>query len=294
MSMSEKLSFRQLLPYMMVAPAVIILVTFYIYPIGYNIYLSFFSWNMRGPMKYVGLNNYIELFSSSDFFQTLMNTIWYMVMEVSLVMAIALSLALFLKKNTLINRFIQTISFTPNIISLVSVSLIWMWLMNSDKGLFNYMLSLFGVDPVGWLTDKKMALFSIVLVSVWKAVGFNTLIILSALGSIPAYLYEAAALDNASKRSIFFDITLKMISPTLFFLVLVNIIGSFQAFETISVMTNGGPSNSTNTLIYSIYKQSSEYYRVGYASAIAVVLMGIVGIITFVYFKVLNKKVHYR
>ncbi|WP_341415953.1 sugar ABC transporter permease [Paenibacillus filicis] len=279
---------------MMVAPAVLILVTFYIYPIGYNIYLSFFSWNMRGPMKFVGLKNYTELFTSRDFGQTLMNTIWYTVMDVSLVMVLALLLALFLRKNTVVNRFIQTISFTPNIISLVSVSLIWMWLMNSDKGLFNYILSLFGVDPVGWLTDKRMALLSIVLVSVWKSVGFNVLIILSALGSIPPYLYEAAALDRASKSSVFFQITLKMISPTLFFLVLMNIISSFQAFETISVMTNGGPSNATNTLIYSIYKQSSEYYRVGYASAIAVVLMAMVGLITLVYFKVLNKRVHYR
>ncbi|MFF2481722.1 carbohydrate ABC transporter permease [Paenibacillus sp. NPDC058071] len=292
--MSGSGTVRRILPYLMVAPAVLILVTFYLYPIGYNIYLSFFSWNMRGPMKFVGIKNYTELFMSRDFTQTLMNTVWYTVMEVSLVIVFALLLALFLQKNTVINRFIQTISFTPNIISLVSVSLIWMWLMNTDKGLFNYILSLFGADAVGWLTDKRIALFSIVLVSVWKSVGFNVLIILSALGSIPRYLYEAAALDRASKTSVFFNITLKMISPTLFFLILMNIISSFQAFETISVMTNGGPSNSTNTLIFSIYKQSSEYYRVGYASAIAVVLMAIVGLITLVYFKVLNKRVHYR
>ncbi|MFE4711015.1 MULTISPECIES: carbohydrate ABC transporter permease [Paenibacillus] len=284
----------RILPYVMVAPAVLILVAFYIYPIGYNIYLSFFSWNMRGPMKFIGLKNYKELFSSSDFAHTLMNTIGYMVMEVSMVLILGLLMALFLQKNTFINRFIQTISFTPNIISLVSVSLIWMWLMNTDKGLFNYILSLFGADPVGWLTDKNVALFSVVLVSVWKSLGFNVLIILSALGAIPPYLYEAAALDNASRRSVFFQITLKMISPTLFFLILMNIIGSFQAFETISVMTNGGPSNSTNTLIYSIYKQGFEYYRVGYASAMAVVLMLIVGLITILYFKVLNKRVHYR
>ncbi|GGG60202.1 carbohydrate ABC transporter permease [Paenibacillus radicis (ex Gao et al. 2016)] len=292
--MSGSGTLRRFLPYLMVAPAVLILVTFYVYPIGYNVYLSFFSWNMRGPMKFIGLKNYTELFTSHDFTQTLMNTIWYTVMEVTLVIVLALLLALFLQKNTLVNRFIQTISFTPNIISLVSVSLIWMWLMNTDKGLFNYILSLFGGDAVGWLTDKRIALFSIVLVSVWKSVGFNVLIILSALGSIPPYLYEAAALDRASKRSVFFQITLKMISPTLFFLTLMNIISSFQAFETISVMTNGGPSNATNTLIFSIYKQSSEYYRVGYASAIAVVLMAIVGLITLVYFRVLNKRVHYR
>ncbi|AIQ58745.1 carbohydrate ABC transporter permease [Paenibacillus borealis] len=284
----------QVLPYLLVAPAVIILTVFYLYPILYNIYLSFFTWNMRGPMKFAGLSNYAELFSGRDFLHTLLNTLLYMVMDVGLVMVLAMGLALFLQKNTPLNRFIQTLSFTPNIISLVSVSLIWMWLMNTDTGLFNYLLSVLGAAPVGWLTDKDVALFSLVLVSVWKSVGFNALIICSALGSIPGYLYEAAALDNASKRSVFFQITLKMISPTLFFLILMNIIGSFQVFETINIMTQGGPSNATNTLIFSIYKQSFEYYRVGYASAMAVVLMGIVGLITIFYFKALNKRVHYR
>lgn len=292
--MKNRSKSMKLLPYLLVSPAVIILTIFYIYPILYNVYLSFFTWNMRGPMKFAGLDNYIELFKGRDFLGTLSNTLLYMVMDVTLVMVLAMLLALFLQKNTFINRFIQTLSFTPNIISLISVSLIWMWLMNTDTGLFNYLLSLIGAEPVGWLTDKQVALFSLVLVSVWKSVGFNALIITSALGSIPAHLYEAAALDNASKQSVFFQITLKMISPTLFFLILMNIIGSFQVFETINIMTQGGPANATNTLIFSIHKQSFEYYRVGYAAAMAVVLMAIVGLITIFYFKALNRRVHYR
>lgn len=292
--MKRKSASVRILPYVLVTPAVLILVIFYIYPILYNIYLSFFSWNMRGKMKWSGLKNYRELFGNNDFYQTLVNTLLYMVMDVAMVTVLAMLLALFLQKNTVVTRFIQTLSFTPNIISLVSVSLIWMWLMNTDTGLFNYVLSLFGAGPVGWLTDKKVALFSLALVSVWKSAGFNALLISSALASIPRYLYEAAALDNASRRSVFFQITLRMISPTMFFLVLMNIIASFQVFETISIMTQGGPSNATNTLIFSIYKQSFEYYRVGYAAAMAVVLMVIVGIITLFYFKALNKRVHYR
>lgn len=201
--MKNRSKSMKLLPYLLVAPAVMILTIFYIYPILYNVYLSFFTWNMRGPMKFAGLDNYIELFKGRDFLGTLSNTLLYMVMDVTLVMVLAMLLALFLQKNTFINRFIQTLSFTPNIISLISVSLIWMWLMNTDTGLFNYLLSLIGAGPVGWLTDKQVALFSLVLVSVWKSVGFNALIITSALGSIPAHLYEAAALDNASKQSVF-------------------------------------------------------------------------------------------
>ena len=167
--------------------------------------------------------------------------------------------------------------------------------MKSDEtGLFNYTLSLLGMGPFGWLSDKDLALFSLVLVAIWKSVGFNALIITSALGSIPEYLYEAARLDNASRRVTFFQITLKMISPTLFFLVLMNIIASFEVFETINIMTQGGPDNATNTLVFSIYKQGFEYYRIGYASAMAVILMVMVGIITIFYFKALEKKVHYR
>ena len=285
----------KMIPYMLILPAVLILAVFYIYPIFYNLYLSFHSWNMRGSMNFIGLQNYIELFRSGDFRQTILNTVMYMLMNVSLTVILAIALAMFLRKNTGVNRLIQTLSFTPNIISLVSVSMIWIWLMKADEtGLFNYVMSLLGLGPFGWLSDKSLALFSLVIVAIWKSVGFNALIITSALGSIPGYLYEAARLDNASKRTTFFQITLKMISPTLFFLVLMNIIASFEVFETINIMTQGGPDNATNTLVFSIYKQGFEYYRIGYASAMAVILMIMVGIITVFYFKALEKNVHYR
>ena len=288
-------SWLKFIPYILVLPAVIILAVFYIYPIFYNLFLSFHSWNMRGDMKFVGLKNYIELFQNADFRQSIWNTVIYMLMNVSLTVILAIALAMFLRKTTVVNRLIQTLSFTPTIISLVSVSMIWIWLMKSDEtGLFNYTLSLLGMGPFGWLSDKDLALFSLVLVAIWKSVGFNALIITSALGSIPEYLYEAARLDNASRRVTFFQITLKMISPTLFFLVLMNIIASFEVFETINIMTQGGPDNATNTLVFSIYKQGFEYYRIGYASAMAVILMVMVGIITIFYFKALEKKVHYR
>lgn len=282
-------------PYILVLPAIAILAVFYIYPIFYNVYLSFHSWNMRGSMKFIGLQNYLELFKSADFRQIIMNTLVYMLMNVSLTVVLAIALAMFLRKSTLISRFIQTLSFTPNIISLVSISMIWSWLMTADEsGLFNYVLSFLGLGPFGWLSDKHLALFSLVLVAIWKSVGLNALIITSSLGSIPDYLYEAARLDNASKSATFFSITLKMISPTLFFLILMNIISSFEVFETINVMTQGGPDNATNTLVFSIYKQGFEYYRIGYASAMAVILMIMIGLITVFYFKALEKNVHYR
>lgn len=292
--LKSKSKIRAALPYVFIAPAMIVLLVFYVYPIFYNIFLSFHRWNMQGSMKAIGFANYLELFRNADFHKTLANTIMYMLMNVSLTVVIAIALALFLSGESWIKQCMQTLSFTPTITSLVSVSLIWMWIFNADSGLLNYLLSILGIKPIGWLTDPRYALFSLVLVSVWKSVGLNALLVNAALGSIPGHLYEAAKLDNASKSSIFFNITLKMISPTIFFLVLMNIISSFEVFETINVMTQGGPANSTNTLVFSIYKQGFEYYRVGYASAMAVVLLIFVSLITFVYFKLLERQVHYR
>ncbi|MDZ8170706.1 carbohydrate ABC transporter permease [Microbacterium xanthum] len=282
------------LPYLLVAPVVILLAVFYLYPLGYNLVLSFFDWNMRGPMTFVGLGNFVEMFTDPDFGRILGNTILYMVMDVTLTLAVGFALALYLRRLSWVNRFLESVVFVPTVISLVSVSLVFVWLMRADDGLLNWVLSLVGVEAVGWLTDPSVALVSVALVSVWKSAGLNALIILAAMRAIPPYLDEAAALDRASRWSRFTRITVPMISPTLFFLVLINIIASFQAFDSINVMTQGGPQGATNTLIFSIYREGFSYYRVGYAAAMATVLMVIVGAITAVYFRVLQRKVHYR
>ena len=184
--------------------------------------------------------------------------------------------------------------FMPNIVSLVSVSFIWMWMMDEDRGLFNFVLGLLHISPVNWLGDPKVAMTSLVIVNIWKSLGYYVLIFVAALQGIPNYLYEAAAMDKAGKLSTFLHITLPMLSPTLFFLTLTGIIGSFKTFECVSLMTGGGPADSTNTLVYELYQQGFVYYRTGYASAMGVVLMAIVGILTLIYFSVLQKKVHYQ
>jgi sn-glycerol 3-phosphate transport system permease protein len=273
---------------------VLLLAIFYLYPLGYNLFLAFFDWNLRGPMEFVGLGNFIELFTDADFGRVLGNTMLYMVLDVSLTLVVGFALALYLRRQSWVSRFLESVVFIPTVISLVSVSLVFVWLMRTDDGLLNWMLSLFGVEPVGWLSDPSVALLSVALVSVWKSAGLNALIILAAMRGIPGYLDEAAALDRASQWSRFTRITVPMISPTLFFLVLINIIGSFQAFDSISVMTQGGPQGSTDTLIFSIYQESFSYYRVGYAAAMAAVLMAIIGAITVVYFRLLQRRVYYR
>ena len=282
------------LPYLMITPAMIICMVFMVYPIAYMVYLSFFKWNMIGDMKFIGLENYISLFTDSEFIQVLWNTCQFTLWTVVGFIFLGLMLALYLNKNTKINRMIQSIVFIPYIVPLVSIAFIWMWIMDSDLGLLNYVLNLFGIDSVKWLSDPKVAMYSLIIVNIWKATGYYALIFLSALQGIPSYLYEAAELDKANKLTVFFKITLPMLSPTLFFLVLTGTIASFKVFETISIMTQGGPVNSTNTLVYYIYEYGFSFYKIGYASAVGVVLMVIVSLLTLVYFGLLHKKVHYQ
>ena len=286
---------QKIKPYLFIAPALIVFLVFSIYPILSMIQLSFFDWDLVSVNKtFVGIQNYLDLFKDKMFWQTISNTFVYMILTVLLGVGFGILLALFLQKNTKINAFMQSIIFSPYIISLASVSFLWMWLMNKDYGLINYVLSFFGISSIDWLGDPKVALFSLVLISVWKTVGYNTIIILSALQSIPKHLYEAASLDRANKRQVLTKIVFPMISPTLFFLTIVNIIASFKVFETIQIITQGGPQNSTNTLVYSIYEYGFKFYKIGDASAIGVVLLVIISIFTVVYFKLLSKKVHYQ
>lgn len=285
---------RTALPYLLIAPVLILLAVFYLYPLGYNVVLSLFDWSMRGPFTFVGFDNFAELFSNPEFGQVMTNTVLYMVMDVSFTLMGGFALALFLRRVSIVNKILESAVFIPTVVSLVSVALVFTWLMRPEDGLLNWILSTHGLSPIAWLRDPSIALLSVALVSVWKSVGLNALIILAAMRGVPKELYEAAALDRGSRWSQLVRITVPMISPTLFFLVLINIIASFQAFDTINVMTQGGPQGATNTLIFSIYREGFQYYRVGYAAALSTVLMVIVGTISVLYFRLLQRRVHYR
>ncbi len=286
--------FKRVLPYLMVLPSLALLAVFVLYPIGYMIYLSLFKWNMIGPMVYTGLGNFKTLFSDPDFYQVMGNTFQFMFFQVLFSLVIALFLAAYLKADTKANAIMQSITFTPYIVSMISVAFIWMWLMDSDFGLLNFFLGALGISPVRWLEDPKVAMNSLIMVSVWKSVGYNTIIIISAMQAIPGHLYEAAKLDKGRKAKVFFKLTLPMISPTLFFLTLMNVIAALKVFETVNVMTYGGPMNSTSTLVFDLYQYGFSFYKIGYASAMGVVLMAIIGICTVLYFAALSRRVHYR
>lgn len=286
---------RRIEPYLMVLPAMVFLFTFSIYPMGNLVYLSFTNWQVITPdLRFVGFSNYQELFKSRDFIKALANTGTYTASMVILLLVLALITAVWLSKSNPLDRFVQSTIFTPHIISLVSVSMVWMWLMDYRVGFLNMILNAFGFPSLKWLDSSKTAMLSIVIVSTWKSLGYYTLVLISSLKSIPESIYEAAALDNASKFKVFYKITLPMLSPQLFFLLIVITMGSFKVFDTVRIMTNGGPAGSTEVLAYFIYQQAFSNMRIGYAAAGGTVLLLILIIMTVFYFKTLSKKIHYQ
>lgn len=285
---------RGILPYLMIAPSILVFAVCYIYPIFYMIYLSFHDWNFISPDKeFIGLKNFSSLFSNPDFIKVMSNTFIYTGSTVVLTISLSLLFALFLNQKGHRFNFTQAAIFSPHITSWVSISFIWLWLMEPNYGVLNWILSLVGIDKLQWLKSPQTALPSLIIIGVWKLIGYDTLILISALQGIPKNVLNAAKLDNAPKHRLLFKIILPMISPTIFFLVVMNTLMNFQVFDTVSIMTQGGPLNSTNSLVYYIYQNGFSYFKMGYASAAGVILLVVLGLLTFIYFKVLNKKVHY-
>jgi sn-glycerol 3-phosphate transport system permease protein len=292
--MDKKRVWAGLRSYLMITPAMAGIFIFVMYPIIYLTYLSFFKYNLmnKAKSKFIGFDNFTQIFTRGDFYKALGNTMVYTVGVVVLTLVISLLIAMWLSKRSRFNAIVQAGIFTPHIVSIVSVSLIWLWLMEPNQGLLNFLLKTLGLPTSQWLQSSNTALLSVIIVSVWQGIGYYTLIIVAALQSIPPTIYEAAALDNASKFKVFTKITLPLISPQLFFILIIMTIGSFKVFDTVQVMTGGGPNDATKTIVYYIYGFRTT--NIGYSAATGVVLMAIIGLLTFIYFRLLSKKVHYQ
>ena len=282
----------------MILPAMLFLLFFVIYPVINMGVLSLFKGNATKPYKeFVGVDNYYRLFFvKDDFYKALANTCAYTVGALACVMVFSLLLAQWLQKDRRVNRVAQTVFFTPHLIAGVSAGFIWGWLMSSQSyGLFNTVLNALGLPSVKWLDDSSTAMLSIIIMNTWKSVGYYALIILSSMKSIPAEIYEAAKLDNASGIKTFFRITLPMISPQLFFLLITITTGSFKVFDSVRIMTGGGPGDSTRVLSMYIYDYAfMRNNTLGYACAAGMVMLLIMVVITIIDFAFVEKKVHYQ
>lgn len=281
-------------PYVMVAPCIAFLLVFTVYPVLNMIYLSFFDYNLIAPKKYVGLKNYIRLFTVNvDFWNALKNTLIYTGAIVVTLILFALLFALWFQNDSKLNSIAQRVMFLPHICAMLSVAMVFQWLMDSN-GLFNAVLHFFQLPGLKWLNSSATALMSIIVINVWKNIGYYALILLSSLKAIPAEINEAAALDDARPLQKFWKITLPLLSPQVFFLLVTITIGSFKVFESVRILTDGGPGSSTDVLVFYIYRYAMKNLKFGFASAAGTVLFVIVMVLTVVYFQLPGKRVHYQ
>jgi len=285
---------RKVLPYLLIAPSLAVFLVFDIWPIIYSFYLSFMKWNLLSPKKtFVGLDNYITIFTSEEFLKALWHTVVFTIGRVGGSLTFALLLALLLNTQKRWVSWVQASIFSPHVVSMVSISMLWLWLMDPNHGLLNYLLSLVGLPPSRWLAGVDTALLSVIIVTVWKAIGYDMVIFLSGLQAIPEELHEAAKIDGANSFQRFWKITFPLLSPTTFFLTVTSIIASFQVFDSVRVMTGGGPVDATTVLVFYIYQHGFRFYKIGQATAASTVLFLIILILTVLQFKYAEKKVHY-
>ena len=274
------------------APSLALFALVYLYPVAYSAWVSFTEWDLVQPARYVGLANYRAL-CSSEFFEVLRNTAAYSVGVVLLSQGLGLVLAALLNDRSRVAALFQASIFSSYVVSWVAVSLLWIWLLDPQYGLIAAVLSSVGLRAVDWLGDHRLALLSLVLVTVWKSVGYPMVIYLAALQAIPGDLHEAAALDGAGGWQRFRHVTWPMLTPTTLFLSITLTIASFQGFDVVKIMTQGGPVASTMIYVYYIYEQAFQYFKLGKASAAVVVLFTLILALTALQWWLLRRRVHY-
>lgn len=269
-------------------PALLGTLIFIVIPVICSFGLSFVQWDLLNPIKFVGFENYREIFHDGLFYKILGNTIVFALSTSFLGVIIPLILASILNTKIRGSEFFKGAYFLPFITPMVVVGVVWAWIFDPNIGLLNQMLHL----HLNWLYDSKLAMPALIVVSVWKLVGYNMIIFLSSLSAISQSLFEAAKIDGANSFQIFKNVTIPMLSPTIFFVVIITAISSFQVFDLIYLMTQGGPFDSTNVLVYTIYKNAFEYFNVGKASAIAYVLFVIILVLTLIQWSLRKKLVY--
>ena len=262
-------------------PSFVIFCVFTLYPVFHSLYLSFFNVSLISSRRsFVGWNNYAALIKNPTFQKAVLNTVIYTLGVVPAGIILSLFAAVLLNNKLKFRGLFRTAFFTPVVTSMVAVAIVWSWMLEPNYGLINSLLSKIGIAGPGWLTDPKWALPSVILLSIWKNLGYNMVIFLAGLQDIPRDIYESADIDGATPVQKFIYITLPLLRGPLGFAAIVSVIKSMQVFGQIYVMTGGGPANSTMVIVYYLYQQAFEFYRLGYASAVAWVLFAAIFVLT--------------
>lgn len=278
-----------------IGPALILLMLFLIIPIFASLYLSFTDFNVFAMTdwsraRFVGFRNFVELFKDDLFWKALFNTFYCLIVAMPATVVLSLLAAVLLnREHTLFKKFFKVSFFLPFVTNTVAIAVVWSWLLNPTYGLLNWFLSLFGIKGPNWLGDPRWAMPSIIMLVVWKAVGYNTILFLAGLQNIPDFLYEAAELDGATSWQRFWYITLPMLRPTTVFVTTMMIIGYLQLFEEPYMLTQGGPLNSTLSIVLYLYRQGFRFFKLGYASSIAVILFLMIASLTLLRLKLAGR-----
>lgn len=274
--------YKRYVPYLFLLPAGIILLVFFFIPFFQTIALSFqdYSTNIYNP-AYVGLQNYIKLFQSPIFYQVLFNTFVYLFLAVPVLAIVPLFLAILINHQIKGITLYKILIYLPVIVSIVVAAIAFKWLY-ADQGILNYAIGEMGLNPIGWLTDTRFALISVIIVTIWKGIGYYMMIYLAGLMSVPKELYEACDIDGASVWRKHLTVTIPHIMPSIALVSTISAISAMKVFAEIYVMTKGGPLNSSKTIVYYIYERAFENLDLGYASAMAVVLLIIVMIFSLI------------
>ena len=296
-------------------PVIIIIGVFRFYPILFSIRASLYRWGMGGPGTFTGLKNYLTILTDKYFWQAFTNTLWYTVFTIPLTLFISLFIAILLNNKLKGIGIFRTVYFLPVVTSIVAISMVWKWIYHPEIGLANYLLGLLHIPPKNWLSEWRgifelitnrslplflkgpsLALLSIVIMTVWKGLGYNVVIFLAGLQNISKEYYEAAEVDGASGFSVFKNITWPLISPTTFYVLMMTTIVSFKVFAPVWLMTGppkGGPLGTTNVLVYHLFDNAFNYSRYGYGSAISIFLFLVILSLTVLQKKVVEPSVHY-
>lgn len=302
--------------YLYLIPAVVILLVFRVLPIVLSVRMSLFDWGMAGARAFVGLGNYLSVLKDPVFWQSLATTGWYIIFEVPLVLFVSLFVAMLLNQQIRGLGAYRTIYYLPVVTSIVAVSVVWRWILQPDRGLLNYLLSLVNLDGLRWLQDPRgliqlivpdaklapalrgpsVALLSLVMMGVWKAIGYNIVIFLAGLQNISKSYYEAARIDGANRWDLFRHVTWPLISPTTYYVLIMSCITAFETFAQVWIMTGppaGGPLSTTKVVMYYFYENAFELWRLGYGAAIAFFAFLIILGLTILQRTLLEKRVQY-
>jgi multiple sugar transport system permease protein len=286
---------RQLWGLLFVLPVVLGTVLFNVLPAAFSLALSLTDWDLIGEASFIGIQNYIRMFSEDKLFATtLFNTAYFTFGSIPLTMVAGLVLALLINQKIPGRNIFRAAFFVPVVASEVAVAMIWNWVFNTDYGLLNQFLGNFGIEHIGWLHEHATAMPAVIIVSVWKGMGYNMVLFLAGLQSIPTEFYEAARIDGAGAWQSFRRVTLPLLSPTTFFILIISVINSFQVFGLLYIMTGGGPGRATTVYVYYLWENAFRLFRMGYAAALAFVLFTLIGLVTMFQWWVSKKWVHYN